>query len=61
VLVEGNKIAKIAKSVPAPFGAKVIDAGNRVLMPGLIDTHQHLNQGGLTPHHEARYWPFFEG
>jgi imidazolonepropionase-like amidohydrolase len=48
VLVEGNKITKIGRSIPAHTGAKVIDASGRVLMPGLIDTHQHLNQGGLT-------------
>jgi imidazolonepropionase-like amidohydrolase len=48
VLVEGNKIAKIATPIPVPTGARVINAGGRALMPGLIDTHQHLNQGGLT-------------
>ncbi|HET9415458.1 MAG TPA: amidohydrolase family protein [Pseudolabrys sp.] len=42
VLVEGNKIAKIAKSIPAPAGATVIDAKGRVLMPGLIDAHWHV-------------------
>ncbi|HXH85233.1 MAG TPA: amidohydrolase family protein [Nitrospira sp.] len=41
VLVEGNKIAKIAKSIPAPAGATVIDAKGKVLMPGLIDAHWH--------------------
>jgi len=41
VLVESNKIAKIAKSIPAPAGATVIDAGGKVLMPGLIDNHYH--------------------
>jgi len=41
VLVEGNKITKIAKSIPAPAGATVIDAKGRVLMPGLIDAHWH--------------------
>jgi len=41
VLVEGNKIAKIAKSIPAPDGATVIDAKGKVLMPGLIDAHYH--------------------
>lgn len=29
VLVEGNKIAKIAASIPAPAGATVIDAGGQ--------------------------------
>jgi len=42
VLVEGNKIAKIAKSIPAPAGATVINAKGRVLMPGLIDSHYHI-------------------
>ncbi len=42
LLVEGNKIAKIAKSIPAPDGATVIDAGGRTITPGLIDTHVHL-------------------
>ncbi len=42
VLVEGNKIAKIAKSIAAPQGATVIDGGGRTLMPGLIDAHVHL-------------------
>jgi imidazolonepropionase-like amidohydrolase len=41
VLIDGNKIAKIAKSIGAPAGATVIDAGGRVLMPGLIDAHYH--------------------
>ncbi len=49
VLVEGNKITKVAPSISAPSDATVIDAKGRTLMPGLIDMHQHLNQGGLTP------------
>jgi len=42
VLVEGNKISKIAKSIPAPAGATVIDAEGKVLMPGLSDMHWHV-------------------
>ena len=42
VLVEGNKIAKIAKAIPAPAGATVIDAKGRVLMPGLTGMHWHV-------------------
>ena len=41
VLVEGNKIAKITKSIPPPVGATVIDGGGRTLMPGLTDAHWH--------------------
>lgn len=42
VLIEGNKIAKIAGSIPAPAGATVIDAKGKVLMPGLTDAHWHV-------------------
>lgn len=42
VLVEGNKIAKIAKSIETPQGATEINGGGRTLMPGLIDAHVHL-------------------
>jgi len=42
VLVEGNKISKIAKSISAPAGATVVNANGRVLMPGLIDAHWHV-------------------
>jgi len=41
VLVEGNEISRIAKSISTPPGATVIDAGGKVLMPGLIDNHYH--------------------
>jgi len=42
VLVMGNKIAKVAPSIPAPAGATVIDGGGRVMTPGFIDSHSHL-------------------
>jgi len=46
LLVEGRFIKQIAPGeIVAPPGAVVVDAGNRVLMPGLIDTHVHLTFG----------------
>jgi len=42
VLVEGNKIAKIGKSIAAPAGATVIDAKGRTMTPGFIAAHEHL-------------------
>lgn len=42
VLVEGNKIAKIAKSIEAPSDATVIDAEGRTMTPGFIATHEHI-------------------
>ncbi len=41
LLVEGNKIAKIAKSIALPKGATVIDTKGKTLIPGLIDAHWH--------------------
>ena len=43
ILIEGNRIAKISGADLRAGGATVIDAGNRVVMPGLIDVHQHLS------------------
>lgn len=42
VLVEGNKIAKIAESIEAPSGATVIDAKGRTMTPGFIAMHEHI-------------------
>jgi imidazolonepropionase-like amidohydrolase len=42
VLVEGNRIKAVGKSVEHPAGAKVVDLGGATLMPGLIDAHIHL-------------------
>lgn len=42
VLVDGNRIAAVDTTNSAPpDGATVIDCGDRVLMPGLIDAHWH--------------------
>ena len=40
VLVEGNRIAKIAPSLD-PEGCRIIDAGDHLVMPGLINAHTH--------------------
>ncbi|MEP4766920.1 MAG: amidohydrolase family protein, partial [Roseibium sp.] len=47
VLVEGNLIKEVStEAIDAP-GATVVDGGGRTLMPGLIDSHVHLNLTGL--------------
>lgn len=42
VLVVGERIKAVGKSVEHPHGAKVVDLGDVTLMPGLIDAHVHL-------------------
>jgi imidazolonepropionase-like amidohydrolase len=42
LLVDGNRIKAVATGSPAaPDGARVIDCGGRVIMPGMIDAHWH--------------------
>ncbi|MEX0746671.1 MAG: amidohydrolase family protein, partial [Rhodothermales bacterium] len=40
--VRGNVIERVEVSLNAPAGATVIDLGDLVLLPGLIDTHTHI-------------------
>ncbi len=47
VLIEGNKIAKIAKGIKAP-DATTINGQGGTMTPGLIDMHQHLTLNGGT-------------
>lgn len=49
VLVEGNKIKRIAASIDAPPGAQVLGGGGRTLMPGLSDMHWHAMLVRMTP------------
>jgi len=41
VLVEGGRIKEVSDRPIAAASARVIDAGGRTLMPGLIDAHWH--------------------
>lgn len=47
IVIEGDRIVAIgaAGDVQVPAGAKVIDAGDKVIMPGLVDAHAHGPQG----------------
>jgi imidazolonepropionase-like amidohydrolase len=48
LLIEGGLIKDVAGGAPgAPEGAKMIDCGGHVLMPGLIDAHWHTTFAGL--------------
>ena len=42
VIVEGDRIREVSPTRPPIGSAQVIDLGERVLMPGLIDCHVHI-------------------
>ncbi|MFO1061242.1 MAG: dihydropyrimidinase [Dongiaceae bacterium] len=42
VLCEGGRIAAVGPGLEAPSGARVIDAGGQLVMPGGIDPHTHM-------------------
>lgn len=48
ILINGDRIEKIAASVAAPEGARVIDAAGKYVMPGMIDDQVHFREPGLT-------------
>jgi allantoinase len=48
LLVEGEKILAICQPSEIPADAVFHDCGNDALLPGLVDTHVHINQPGRT-------------
>ena len=43
VLIEGNRIARIASGISAPAGADVLDGTDKAIIPGFINTHTHAS------------------
>jgi len=49
VHIEGGRIVHVGGATEtAPASGDVIDAGDLVVMPGLVDTHVHVNEPGRT-------------
>ncbi|MAB81805.1 MAG: hypothetical protein CMJ89_20915, partial [Planctomycetes bacterium] len=53
IFVSGGKITGIGKEQTIPFGARVIDVGDGVIVPGFIDAYSHAGlsdaQNGIPP------------
>ena len=48
VHIAGGRIAAVADFDARPAGAELIDFGEALVMPGLVDTHVHVNEPGRT-------------
>src|SRR4029453_4043020 len=48
ICFRGGEISRICARAGVPPGTEVHDAGDLVLMPGLVDCHVHLNEPGRT-------------
>src|SRR5438045_889183 len=48
VLVRGERIAAVLGPDDVPARVPVVDAGDRLVLPGLVDTHVHVNEPGRT-------------
>ncbi|KAI9704305.1 MAG: hypothetical protein M1836_007166 [Candelina mexicana] len=51
LLIQGNRITKIASGIEAPDNAQVIDCKDKLVSPGFIDTHHHIWQTQLKGRH----------
>ncbi len=54
LLVRDGRIAKIASSISAEGGTRILDAAGACLLPGMIDDQVHFREPGLT--HKAGIW-----
>lgn len=48
VEIAGETIQAVLDRPPAGFAGKIIDLGEQALLPGLVDTHVHINEPGRT-------------
>ncbi|HEV2214232.1 MAG TPA: allantoinase AllB, partial [Terracidiphilus sp.] len=48
LVVEGERIAGVTRWDDVPRDATLHDFGDRMLQPGLVDTHVHINEPGRT-------------
>jgi len=42
IAINGNKIATVAKNIPAQETRHIVDAKDKIVTPGLIDLHSHV-------------------
>jgi allantoinase len=48
ILVRGEQIAAVVEPDEVPAGMFIVDAGDKMVLPGLVDSHVHINEPGRT-------------
>lgn len=48
IVVSGGAIAAVVEPDDLPAGVPLVDVGDAVIFPGLVDTHVHVNEPGRT-------------
>jgi allantoinase len=48
VLVRGEQVEAVVAPGEVPAGYRIEDVGDRVILPGLVDAHVHINEPGRT-------------
>lgn len=48
ILVEEGKVAQMGHGLPEPPNCRVIDAGGKYVLPGMVDVHVHLREPGYS-------------
>src|SRR5215468_6450386 len=48
ILVEGEKICEVVSRNDTPQQVRIRDFGNMAILPGLVDSHVHINEPGRT-------------
>jgi allantoinase len=46
--IVGGLIARVSSFDDVPRGCEIVEAGERVVLPGLVDSHVHVNEPGRT-------------
>ena len=46
--IDGGRITEVDRVADTPSGAEVIDVGDLIVSPGVVDTHVHVNEPGRT-------------
>lgn len=48
VIVRDGKIIDVSRTMPSGMEDKLVDLGEKILMPGVVDPHVHINEPGRT-------------